>query len=124
MRYESTKYHKINTHSFRAYFITKVSRHDPNIAKMFAGQKIYMGQYDRLTAEEKLEKYIEFESDLYIFKQKPKSEEILDLTKKITELEKQASDHQIVMEYIRQNRIKDAEKLEPQKDKYERYNQN
>jgi len=38
MRYESTGYHKINTHSFRAWFITKVSRHDENIAKKLSVQ--------------------------------------------------------------------------------------
>ena len=88
MRYESTGYHKINTHSFRAYFITKVSRHDPNLAKRLAGQKSYLDQYDRLTVEEKLEEYIKFESDLYIFKQKPKSEEIQELTDKISAMER------------------------------------
>jgi len=76
MRYESTGYHKINTHSFRAYFITKISRHDENIAKKLSGQKGYMLSYDRLTDAEKLEKYIEFEPDLFIFKTKPESKEI------------------------------------------------
>ena len=92
MRYESTGYHKINTHSFRAYFITKVSRHDPNLAKRLAGQKSYLDQYDRLTVEEKLEEYIKFESDLYIFKQKPKSEEIQELTRKLEEYQKRDLD--------------------------------
>ena len=85
MRYESTGHHQITSHSFRAYFITKISRHDENIAKKLSGQKGYMLQYDRLTDEEKLEKYIEFEPDLFIFKQKPKSEEILELAKKVEE---------------------------------------
>jgi len=83
MRYESTGHHQITSHSFRAYFITKISRHDENIAKKLSGQKGYLLQYDRLTDEEKLEKYIEFEPDLYIFKQKPKSEEILELQKEV-----------------------------------------
>jgi len=88
MRYESTGYHKINTQSFRAYFITKISRHDENIAKKLAGQKGYLLQYDRMTDEEKLEKYIEFESDLFIFKQRPKSEETQELTTKLEKGEK------------------------------------
>jgi len=87
MRYESTGYHKINTHSFRAWFITKISRHDENIAKKLAGQKVYMGQYDRLSDKEKLEKYIEFEPDLFIFKAKPESEEITELRERIATLE-------------------------------------
>ena len=86
MRYESTGYHKINTHSFRAYFITKVSRHDPNLAKRLAGQKSYLDQYDRLTAEEMQEEYLKFESDLFIFKQKPKSEEIQELQEEVQKL--------------------------------------
>ena len=66
-KYESGR-HKITTHSFRAFFITKVSRHDPNLAKYFAGQEQARDllMYDRLTLDEKLEKYIEFESDLLI----------------------------------------------------------
>jgi len=66
-RYESG-HHKITTHSFRAYFITKVSRHDPNLAKYFAGQEQSRDllTYDRLTVEEKLEHYIKFERDLLV----------------------------------------------------------
>ncbi len=66
-RYESG-HHKITTHSFRAFVITKVSRHDPNFAKYFAGQKQSRDllMYDHLTVDEKLEKYIEFEPDLLI----------------------------------------------------------
>ena len=88
MRYESTGHHQITSHSFRAYFITKISRHDENIAKKLSGQKGYMLQYDRLTDEEKLEKYIEFESDLFIFKPRPKSEETQELTAKLEKGEK------------------------------------
>jgi len=65
-RYESNNRHLLTLYSFRAFFITKLSRHDENIAKKFAGQKGYLLQYDRLTDEEKLQKYIEFEPDLII----------------------------------------------------------
>jgi len=65
MKYDSGQY-KINTHSFRAFFITKMSRHDPNFAKKLAGQKGYLLQYDRMTDKEKLDKYLEFEKDLII----------------------------------------------------------
>ena len=66
-KYESGR-HKITTHSFRAFFITKISRHDPNLAKYFAGQEQSRDllMYDRLTLDERLEKYIEFEPDLLI----------------------------------------------------------
>lgn len=67
-RYESGV-HKITTHSFRAYFITKVSRHDSNLAKYFAGQEQSgdLLMYDRLTLDEKLEWYMKFEHDLLVY---------------------------------------------------------
>ncbi|KEQ57123.1 integrase family protein [Marine Group I thaumarchaeote SCGC RSA3] len=66
MKYETTNRFMINTHSFRAYGITRLSRHDPNFAKKIAGQKGYLLQYDRMTDEEKLELYQKFEIDLII----------------------------------------------------------
>ena len=82
--------YKINTHSFRAFFITKISRHDPNFAKKLAGQKGYLLQYDRLTDKEKLEKYLEFEKDLIIDpteRQKARISELEKSQKRIDELE-------------------------------------
>jgi len=67
MKYEDTGRFQINTHSFRAYFITRVSRHDPNLAKKLSGEKGYLLQYDRLTDEEYVENYLKFEADLTIF---------------------------------------------------------
>jgi len=64
--YESTGRYKINTHSFRAYGITKISRHDPNFAKKIAGQKGYLLEYDRMTDEDKLEIYQKYEDELII----------------------------------------------------------
>ena len=87
-RYEGNNRHKITTHSFRAFFITKLSRHDENFAKKLAGQKGYLLQYDRMTDEEKLEKYIEFEPNLLIFDQAKKNAEIEKLQKEKSELEK------------------------------------
>ena len=56
----------ITTHSFRAYMITRLSRKDPNFAKLLAGQKGYLLQYDRMSESEKLEKYLELENELLI----------------------------------------------------------
>jgi len=76
MRYETNNRYKINTHSFRAYGVTKISRHDPNFAKMLAGQKGYLiREYDRMTDNEKLELYIKYENDLLIFDKQPKPDE-------------------------------------------------
>ncbi len=87
MRYESTNRYFINTHSFRAYGITKLSRCDPNFAKKIAGQKGYLLQYDRMTDEEKLELYQKYEVELIIdnsLKQKAKIERLE--TEKDTEI--------------------------------------
>ncbi|MCH7647740.1 MAG: site-specific integrase [Thaumarchaeota archaeon] len=89
MKYDSGQY-KINTHSFRAFFITKISRHDPNFAKKLAGQKGYLLQYDRMTDREKLDKYLEIEKDLIIDpteRQKAKITELEKNQKRIEELE-------------------------------------
>jgi len=64
--YESTGRYMINTHSFRAYGITKLSRHDPNFAKKIAGQKGYLLEYDRISDEEKLDVYEKYEHELTI----------------------------------------------------------
>ncbi len=75
----------ITTHSFRAYFITKMSRLDRNLSFMLTGQDGYLLQYDRLDEDEKLEKYIEYENNLLIFEAKPDKSEALE--KRIVELE-------------------------------------
>ncbi len=86
-RYESNKRYKINTHSFRAYGITKISRHDPNLAKKIAGQKGYLLQYDRLTDNEKLELYQKYESDLIIDDSEKQKALIQKLKEEKSELE-------------------------------------
>jgi len=86
-KYESTGRLKINTHSFRAFFVTKISRHDENFAKKLAGQKGYLLQYDRMTEEEKLERYLEFEHELVIFDDSRKIAEINKLKKENSDLE-------------------------------------
>ena len=65
-KYETNGRNVITTHSLRAFFITKVSRNDPNLAKYFAGQKGYLLQYDRQTDAEKLAIYMEFEPLLLV----------------------------------------------------------
>jgi len=99
MKYESNNRYMINTHSFRAYGITKISRHDPNFAKKLAGQKGYLDEYDRMTDEEKLELYQKLEVDLIIDdSEKQKA--------KIKELEEEKSENQFIKnEVLRQGRV-------------------
>ncbi len=87
----------ITTHSFRSYFITRFSRHDPNLAKYFAGQDQSKDLlvYDRLTLEEKLEKFLEIESDLLIYdddKEDKQSKVIDALEEKIQKLTKEKAE--------------------------------
>jgi len=95
LRYETTNRRKVNTHSLRAYFITKISRYDPNLAKSLAGQKGYLDQYDRLTNEEKLEIYLKVEPELIVdstardkIEMEKKDKEISELKKSKLEIEK------------------------------------
>jgi hypothetical protein len=94
MKYESSGDYMINTHSFRAYGITKLSRHDANFAKKIAGQKGYLDQYDRITDEEKLELYRKFEIDLIIddtVKQKAKINQLESENLELERLQAQVS---------------------------------
>jgi len=90
-KYDYSNRFFVSLHAFRAYFITKVSRHDPNLAKRLAGHKGYMEQYDRITTEEKLELYKKVESDLFIYEAKPESQEIQELKDKQSSLEDRLS---------------------------------
>jgi len=119
--YESSRTNKITMHSLRAYFFTKASRkHGENYAHMMTGHGGYLMQYDRLTDDEKLSMYIELEPNLLIDDLFIKNKQIKDLEDekakeenkedRIKALEKKLADYETVMEYIRQNRIKDAEK--------------
>ena len=87
-RFDSTDRGKINLMGFRAWFITKISRHDPNLAKKWSGQKGYMLQYDRLTLDEQLDKYLEFEKDLIIDSTERQKRIIDEKDRKIADIEK------------------------------------
>lgn len=92
-KYESNGRNKITTHSFRAFGITKISRHDENFAKMLAGQKGYLLQYDRLSDNEKLDLYMKFEADLIVD----------DSVRKQAELEKSKKENSKLQEKIHEN---------------------
>ena len=79
MRYDDTGRYMINTHSFRAYFITKASRFDPNFAKKITGEKGYLLSYDRLTTDDYLELYLKMEQELLIYDHTKKDKQIEDL---------------------------------------------
>ena len=78
-KYSSSRFHKITSHSFRAFFFTNASRkHGENYAHKLTGHGGYLIQYDRMTNEDKLKMYIDLEPDLVIY----------DITKKQLEIEK------------------------------------
>jgi len=86
----------ITTHSFRAYFITKVSRIDPNLAKRLATQGTYLDSYDRLSKADKLEKYLEFEPHLLIEEDYRLKAENSLLEQKVLEIETIKATHEKV----------------------------
>ena len=90
-KYETTGRNVITTHSLRAFFITKISREDPNLAKYFSGQKGYLLQYDRQTDAEKLAIYIKLEPLLLVSDKARDKERIRKLENentKVAELER------------------------------------
>ena len=90
LRYETTGKRKINTHCLRAYFITKVSRDDRDLALILAGQgsKATEIEYDRLSTEEKLELYMKVEPELIIDSTVRNEIKMEEQKKEISELKK------------------------------------
>jgi len=81
-KYQSNGFKKITSHSFRAFFFTKAARkHGENYAHRMTGHGGYLMQYDRMTEDEKMEKYIELECELLIFDQTKNELEIKRLKK-------------------------------------------
>ena len=87
-KYETTGRNVITTHSLRAFFITKISRSDHNLAKYFAGQKGYLLQYDRQTDAEKLAIYIKLEPLLLVSEKARDQERIRELEQENARLRK------------------------------------
>ena len=113
-KYEHNGRNKITSHSFRAFGITKFSRHDENFAKIIAGQKGYLLQYDRLSDDEKLELYVKYEQDLIIDGTARKQTELDVERAEKTELKQKINE----IEILKQQRESDKkEMLELLKDK-------
>jgi len=98
MKKSTTNRYLINTHSFRAYGITKLSSHDESFAKKLAGQKSYQGQYVRISDDEKLENYQKYEYELIIDESKRDKERIKQLE---SEKDIQMNDMQEQLDSIR-----------------------
>ncbi len=91
-RYETTNNYIINTHSFRAWFITRMSRKDRDLAYLLAGQKGYLLGYDRLSDDEKLEEYLKHEGDLLIFDNSKRDHKSEKDSQRIEQLEKEVEE--------------------------------
>ena len=107
-RYPSNNIRKITSHSFRAYFFTKAARkHGENYAHKMTGHGGYLMEYDRLTEDEKLEMYLELESELSIF----------DQTKNELKIEKLRKENQTItqlkseVEQLRKNLAEQDKKI-------------
>ena len=118
-KYEMTGRNVITTHSFRAFFITKVSREDPNLAKYFTGQKGYLLQYDRLTDAEKLTHYMKFEKVLLVSDKARDKERIRNLeneNSKVSELERKNREFErMAMEFERRTMESERKTVESER---------
>jgi len=66
-KYENSRQYKINFHSFRAFCETQASNtNGVEYAHALIGHSGYLDQYYRITSEERLEKYLDFEPKLTI----------------------------------------------------------
>ncbi len=66
-KYQTTNRHHITLHSFRSYFFTRARRiHDTDIAHALVGHIRYLDMYDRKDDSEKLELFLQLESELTI----------------------------------------------------------
>ena len=116
-RYQSNNIRKITSHSFRAYFFTKSARkHGENYAHRMTGHGGYLMEYDRMAEDEKLEMYLELESELTIFEQtkneleinrlRDKVEEIDELKQEVQKLrESQAKSDKKILESMKKNNL-------------------
>jgi len=66
MKTTITGRYMINTHSFRAYGYTKLSRHDEHFAMKLAGHNDFKLRYDRFSLKDLLATYVKYEDELTI----------------------------------------------------------
>lgn len=85
MKYESTGEHKITLYSLRARFITRALKVlDGDVVHAIVGHGAYIQTYQRRTDEEKMDLFIDVESEILIFDQSKNTQKI----KRLTELNK------------------------------------
>ena len=99
---------KITLHSFRAFFFTRAARtHDENYAHMMTGHGGYLMEYDRLEEEQKLEMYLDLESELLVYdqtKNKLKIKKLQEANLKLSEQSEEINDLKRRMAYLERTR--------------------
>ena len=81
MKYESTGEHKITLYSLRARFITRALKVlDGDVVHAIVGHGAYIQTYQRRTDEEKMDLFIDVESEILIFDQSKNTKKIKRLT--------------------------------------------
>lgn len=118
-RYESGT-HKITLHSFRSFFITQADKVTYGLGHSLAGHKKYMGQYNRLTAKEKLGEYQKAQRHLSLSNEidtttekllNEKQEQLDKLEKRQEETDVQLKQAMTQMEFIIKLRDKEIQSL-------------
>ena len=106
-RYDSGT-RKITLHSFRAFFFTRAARvHDENYAHMMTGHGGYLMEYDRLEEEQKLDMYLDLESELLVYdqtKNQLKIKKLQEANLKLSEQSEEISELKRRMAYIERTR--------------------
>lgn len=106
-RYDSGT-RKITLHSFRAFFFTRAARvHDENYAHMMTGHGGYLMEYDRLEEEQKLDMYLDLESELLVYdqtKNQLKIKKLQEANLKLSEQSEEISDLKRRMAYVERTR--------------------
>ena len=105
MRYEGKARHKITTHSFRAFFISQFEKTYSGFGHALSGHDSYMQQYERFTTGEKIEKYIETEKHLLIYKTPDQDnktkKELVEIKAKLARVEELLKDKGINLNSIK-----------------------
>ena len=95
-KYETGRHH-INPMSLRAWFRTKMDQRNSNLSLKWAGQKGFHTSYNRMTVDEQLQKYLDYEMDLLVNEHEKKDKELKELREANIQLKKMREDVDFLM---------------------------
>jgi len=120
-RFETTNYHKINSHSIRAYAITQMNRLNQfGFGHIIAGHGFYMKTYNRPEPKELLEDFIKAEQFLQVFnREDPDTKKNMAvMSKQLKELKSENEELSKNMRTIKEN-LMNIREIKKQVEKHE-----